>query len=189
MKGKAETFITSEAVVEMAEQEGASLQIKIHTTAYGNDIHTTFTVPNYQRRVFKEATRWVAETLANWAQEQLGANSPSAGLPCPLCWQEEVMHCSRLPREPGDFKEPEPLDWVRPYGGPKGQQVTRWDLGFWKCHECGAHFNERDLTILARVIFKPFPWGMTEADWQRLNGLIQAEVSSEKGTPVDNDPS
>jgi hypothetical protein len=95
--------------------------------------------------------------------------------PCPICWQEQVgMHCQD-PASPFDVVVNEvrltrwdPIERLKGYDP---QNPGRWDDGFWGCELCGAQFTRRDLEVLAGVVFRPFPWGMTEDDWQDLNEI------------------
>lgn len=87
------------------------------------------------------------------------------------------MRCRQDTSKP--FVQDGYLKWQRPYGGAKGQQVTRWDIGYYNCDACGAHLSERDVVILGDVIYRPFPWGMTESDWVLLDDL-RKRISSIK---------
>ena len=66
---------------------------------------------------------------------------------CPACLHEETMRARRHDREPC-YDDVEVMHWHRPYGGARGQQVTRWDGGFWVCQICGLRLTNRDAGVL-----------------------------------------
>lgn len=73
---------------------------------------------------------------------------------CPLCWHEETMIARRNEREPirDHMLDICKMEFVPPYGGARGQQITRWDQGSYVCAVCGARLNERDLHILLDAV-------------------------------------
>lgn len=93
-------------------------------------------------------------------------------LPCPICWHEQVRMCVQDSAVTfDDIVKQVRLKRRVHKRGPGGQELTRWDAGYWECSICGARFTSRDLEVLANVVFRPFPWGMTEDDWQDLNEI------------------
>ena len=72
---------------------------------------------------------------------------------CPLCWHEETMAARRNEREPiRDNMGICTMEFMPPYGGPRGQQITRWDNGSYVCAVCGARLDDRDLHILLDAV-------------------------------------
>lgn len=73
---------------------------------------------------------------------------------CPLCWHEETMIARHNEREPirDHMLDICKMEFVPPYGGARGQQITRWDQGSYVCAVCGARINDRDLHILLDAV-------------------------------------
>jgi hypothetical protein len=85
---------------------------------------------------------------------------------CPLCWHEETMIARHNKREPirDHMMDICKMGFVPPYGGARGQQITRWDQGLYECAVCGARLNESDLHILLDAV------GITDAAAQQPDG-------------------
>lgn len=54
---------------------------------------------------------------------------------CPVCLHERTMR-DRLGGYEPCYDDMEMMYWQRPHGGAKGQQVTPYDGGYWKCERC-----------------------------------------------------
>jgi hypothetical protein len=68
-------------------------------------------------------------------------------IPCPACWHETTVR-SRLDGYEPCHADAHVMDWCSPYGGARGQQVTRWDGGAWSCRVCGLRLSPRDAGVL-----------------------------------------
>jgi len=67
---------------------------------------------------------------------------------CPVCWHEETMRARRLEQEPCR-DDVTMMHWCPPYRGPRGQQVTKWDMGCWECIDgCGLKVTAHEAGIL-----------------------------------------
>lgn len=108
-------------------------------------------------------------------------NNTQRCLPCPLCWHEQVIHKLKH-NDAKTFKVglEETLEWCPAFSSATSQQVTRWDRGHWSCPNCEANFTIRDLIILQSAVFRPFPWGMREEDWQRLEWIKTINIDEEE---------
>ena len=65
---------------------------------------------------------------------------------CPYCWHEETLRARLNKREPCR-DDAATMYWVKPYGGARGQQVTKWDGGHWKCKFCEIVLTAREAGI------------------------------------------
>jgi hypothetical protein len=74
--------------------------------------------------------------------------------PCPICWHRETMRARLHGGDPSDTTPADHLEWHRPFGGAKGQQITRWDMGSWRCPGCGAAFTPDDAAILLDAVLR-----------------------------------
>lgn len=72
--------------------------------------------------------------------------------PCPVCWHEETMRAARQERLEHDLTDETLLLWQRPYGGARGQVVTRWDGGSWQCPTCGVVLIPHDAAVLLDAV-------------------------------------
>jgi hypothetical protein len=66
---------------------------------------------------------------------------------CPVCWNKETLRARLNEREPCRDDPPQ-MTWHRPYGGPRGQIVTRWDGGWWACEQCEFRATAHDVGVL-----------------------------------------
>lgn len=76
----------------------------------------------------------------------------TAGPPCPVCWHSKTMRCREYGGEPQDTTPAEHMEWHPPYGGARGQQVTRWDDGAWGCPGCGLRLTRQDAVVLLDAV-------------------------------------
>ena len=76
----------------------------------------------------------------------------TAGPPCPVCWHEETMRAQREEREPADTTQEMHLEWYPPLDGPRGQQVTRVDGGYWRCPACDVVLPPREAAVLLDAV-------------------------------------
>jgi hypothetical protein len=67
-------------------------------------------------------------------------------IPCPYCWHEETLKARLNNREPCR-DDSSSMYWVKPYGGPRGQQVTKWDGGRWHCEICDISLTAREAGV------------------------------------------
>lgn len=75
---------------------------------------------------------------------------------CPICWHAENRRARRNGGEPC-HDDADSLEWCPPYGGARGQQVTRWDYGAWVCWICEARFTENDAAMLIDAVLRADP--------------------------------
>ena len=68
-------------------------------------------------------------------------------IPCPACMHERTAQ-GRIERFDVVHDDPALMDWCPPYGGARGQQVSRWDGGAWACRVCGLRLSPRDAGVL-----------------------------------------
>lgn len=85
-----------------------------------------------------------------------------AGPPCPVCWHREAMRVRLHGGEPRDTEPQDHMEWHRPYGGARGQQVTRGDLGFWRCPGCQVALTPDEAAILLDAVLR-HGYGIGEA--------------------------
>lgn len=62
------------------------------------------------------------------------------------------MRARRAGTEGRDLRPEEILEWARPYGGARGQVVTRWDGGTWHCPACDVALTPRDAAVLLDAV-------------------------------------
>jgi len=84
--------------------------------------------------------------------------------PCPVCWHRESMRVRRNGGDARDMRPEEHMEWHRPYGGARGQQVTRWDCGHWRCCVCDASFTPDDAAILLDAVLRQSRLQESEVD-------------------------
>jgi len=70
---------------------------------------------------------------------------------CPVCWHWEELRVRRNGGEPC-HDDPAVMRWNRPYGGARGQQVTRMDGGFWKCEICQVALTPHEAGVLLDAV-------------------------------------
>jgi hypothetical protein len=71
----------------------------------------------------------------------------SEKIPCPACLHEETMRARFHEREPV-HDDMALMAWVPPYGGARGQQVTKWDGGGWVCQVCQLRLTPHEAGVL-----------------------------------------
>lgn len=99
--------------------------------------------------------------------------------PCPICWHEETMRDRKSGDLERDLRPEETLEWHRPYGGARGQVVTRWDGGSWRCPTCDVALTPRDAAVLFDAVLT-----VTQETWRDddvMRGWFEAAA---KGGPT-----
>lgn len=72
-------------------------------------------------------------------------------IPCPICMHEETLRC-RLRGDAPMHDDPALMAWVPPYGGARGQQVTKWDGGAWVCRLCQTRLTAHEAGVLLDAV-------------------------------------
>ena len=72
---------------------------------------------------------------------------------CPVCWHEETFRAIRQNGEPVR-DDASTMLWHRPEGGARGQIVTMWDGGHWRCQTCGISLPPRMAGVLIDAVLR-----------------------------------
>ena len=72
---------------------------------------------------------------------------------CPVCWHEETFRAIRQNDKPVRDNVSTML-WHRPEGGARGQIVTMWDGGHWRCQTCGISLPPRMAGVLIDAVLR-----------------------------------
>jgi hypothetical protein len=72
-------------------------------------------------------------------------------IPCPACMHDTTMR-SRLLGTEAVHDDLALMFWQRPFGGPRGQQCTRWDAGWWKCRLCNLRLVPQEAGVLLDAV-------------------------------------
>lgn len=76
---------------------------------------------------------------------------------CPVCLHKRALQARLGGYEPC-FDDGEMMDWHKPLGGPRGQQCSRLDGGFWVCPFCGVILTPEEAGVLLdAVLMVSFP--------------------------------
>ena len=84
---------------------------------------------------------------------------------CPVCWHEEPWAAIRQNRNPVRDDTPN-MQWNRPDGGYRGQQVTMWDNGHWCCEACGISFPPRMAAVMIDAVLRVSDPDSDSYDWK-----------------------
>ena len=76
----------------------------------------------------------------------------TAGPPCPVCWHEQTIHARANGDDPREPRPEEHMEWHPPPGGPRGQQLTRVDAGYWRCPACDVVLTPREAAVLLDAV-------------------------------------
>lgn len=72
---------------------------------------------------------------------------------CPICWHEETWRAIRQQTEPVRDDMPR-MRWNHPQGGARGQVVTMWDGGHWRCEICRMALPAHVAAILIDAVLR-----------------------------------
>jgi len=89
---------------------------------------------------------------------------------CPVCWHEETFRALRQKTEPIRDDTCTML-WHRPEGGARGQIVTMWDGGHWRCTICGISFPPRMAAMMIDAVLR-----VSDPNSDSYNGTIFADA-------------
>jgi hypothetical protein len=97
---------------------------------------------------------------------------------CPVCWHEETRRALRQNTEPirDDVSR---MLWHRPYGGAKGQIVTIWDGGHWRCQTCGISFPQHMAALMIDAVLRVSDPDSDSFDGENFKDAIEASKGGE----------
>jgi hypothetical protein len=71
---------------------------------------------------------------------------------CPACWHTDTHAGIRNGYE-ASHDDARCMYWNKASGGARGQQVTPWDLGWWRCPDCDLRLTpEAAATLIDAVL-------------------------------------
>jgi len=96
---------------------------------------------------------------------------------CPVCWHEETFRAIRQNTEAVHDDVPN-MRWNRPYGGARGQVVTAWDGGYWRCERCHVSLSPFMAALMIDAVLR-----VSDPDSDMFDGVIfeDAKVAADGG--------